>query len=226
MRYRSETPWSPLAAMFAVGTIIVVAVAAGLAASSLGSLGGHLRAVVALLVMQVVTILLIVLAAGAWRGRPRIVLALGPVPVVRAFAAAFAGLLALVLPYNAVVWLVAPDILLADLAPFREQIASPAAPLLFVAVAIGAPVSEELVFRGFLQSALAPSRLGFWGAALVTTILWTALHAGYSLVGLAEVALVGLYLALLLAWSGSLWLPLVVHATYNAILFALMAALP
>jgi membrane protease YdiL (CAAX protease family) len=45
-----------------------------------------------------------------------------------------------------------------------------------VLVGIGAALSEEMLWRGLLLSALAQSRLGFWGAALVSTALWVASH--------------------------------------------------
>ena len=54
--------------------------------------------------------------------------------------------------------------------------------LALLVVGVGAPLSEELLFRGFLLSALARSRLGFAGGAVITTAWWTALHAGYSAV--------------------------------------------
>ncbi len=44
------------------------------------------------------------------------------------------------------------------------------------AVAIGAPLAEELVFRGQLFAALARSRAGFSGATLITSALWSLLH--------------------------------------------------
>jgi membrane protease YdiL (CAAX protease family) len=42
-------------------------------------------------------------------------------------------------------------------------------------VVIGAPISEELLFRGFMLPPLAKTRLGFWGATFVTSLLWTAI---------------------------------------------------
>ena len=41
---------------------------------------------------------------------------------------------------------------------------------------IGAPLAEELVFRGQLFAALARSRAGFSGATLITSALWSLLH--------------------------------------------------
>ena len=81
-------------------------------------------------------------------------------------------------------------------------------------------------FRGFLQSALAQTRLGFWGAALITNTAWTALHAGYTLTGLVDVFVAGLLFSWVLWRSGSLWVPIVCHAFYNGLIFAVLWVLP
>ena len=95
-----------------------------------------------------------------------------------------------------------------------------------LAIVVGAPLSEELLFRGFLLSALAQSRLGYFGAALLTTLGWTVLHAGYSGLGLIEVFLAGLLFSWLLWRTGNLWVPIACHAFYNGIvLFAIVAVL-
>jgi len=93
-------------------------------------------------------------------------------------------------------------------------------------VGVGAPLAEELLFRGFLLSALARSRLGFWGAAIVCSGLWTALHAGYSLAGVIEVFLIGLYLSWLLWRTGSLRVTLFCHGLYNALVLVVLLNVP
>ena len=88
--------------------------------------------------------------------------------------------------------------------------------LLAGVLTVGAPLSEELVYRGFLLSALARTRLGFWGAALIATALWTALH-DYSAVGFAGVFMIGLLLSWLLWRTGSLWVAILCHALHNSL---------
>jgi membrane protease YdiL (CAAX protease family) len=231
MRYEARSPWSPLAALLAVGAILVGALATGLVVADLvtkgASAGGEpTRVAVSMLVMQGTAILAAIAASSLWNGSPSAVLSLDRWPGWRALLVTCLGALAILLPYNLVVYLVAPKAFAADLAPFRDIILSPAAALFFVVIAVGAPVSEELVFRGFLQSALTKSRLGFWGASAVTTTLWTAMHAGYSLAGLIEVFLIGLYFAYVLWRTGSLWLPIFGHAIYNATLFMVLRYVP
>ncbi|MDP1907023.1 MAG: CPBP family intramembrane metalloprotease, partial [Hyphomicrobium sp.] len=87
-----------------------------------------------------------------------------------------------------------------------------------IAIGIGAPLSEELLFRGFLFSGLAKSRLGLVGTSILTAVLWTALHAGYSIFGLIEVLAIGLYFSWLLVRTGSLWVPMFCHAVYNTVI--------
>jgi uncharacterized protein len=106
----------------------------------------------------------------------------------------------------------------SDLKGMADIFRGPWWPLALVVIGIGAPLSEELLFRGFLQPALVQTRLGFWGASAVTTTLWTAMHAGYSLVGLTEVFLIGLLFCLMLRRTGSLRVTIAVHAIYNTLI--------
>jgi uncharacterized protein len=106
----------------------------------------------------------------------------------------------------------------ADLKETAALFRGPWWPLALVVIGIGAPVSEELLFRGFLQSALVPTWLGYWGASVVSTALWTVMHAGYSIVGLVEVFLIGLVLCYLLRRTGSLRVTLACHGIYNSLI--------
>jgi membrane protease YdiL (CAAX protease family) len=77
-------------------------------------------------------------------------------------------------------------------------------------------------------SGLAKSRLGFLGTAILTTVLWTALHAGYSAFGMLEVLGIGFYFSWLLIRTGSLWVTILCHAIYNSVVAAclLLVTLP
>lgn len=119
---------------------------------------------------------------------------------------------------NLAVLIARPSDLLEDLQLYVRLLRSSAATPTALAVGIGAPLSEELLFRGLLLPALALTRLGFVGAAIAATALWTALHWGYSVTGLIEVAIFGLLLSWLLWRTGSLRVPLFCHALYNGLL--------
>jgi uncharacterized protein len=89
--------------------------------------------------------------------------------------------------------------------------------LLLFAVAVIAPIVEELTFRGYLFPALAPWR-GPWVAAAITAIVFGAAHVVSSpLAVLPPLAIFGFGACLLFWFTGSL-LPCVgLHAANNAL---------
>ena len=111
------------------------------------------------------------------------------------------------------------DIVARDLAPIRQMIEAAPLWLAFIALAIGAPLSEELLFRGYLLHRLMQTRLGFWGGALIANVGWTMLHFDYSWLSLTDVFLAGLLFSWALWRTGSIWVPIAFHALYNAIVF-------
>lgn len=80
-----------------------------------------------------------------------------------------------------------------------------------VAVAVSSGIAEEALFRGALQPLL-----GIWG----TSILFGLLHTGMR--DLVEMgiwaALASLVMGALYAWSGTLWCPILCHATHNLLM--------
>lgn len=89
--------------------------------------------------------------------------------------------------------------------------------LVWFTVCVAAPVGEEVYFRGLVYPGLARSRLGPWGAAVITTFGWAILHLQYDVFDLLNVAALGLLLCWLRQRSGSLWLPMIVHAINNTL---------
>jgi uncharacterized protein len=90
--------------------------------------------------------------------------------------------------------------------------------LAFLSVAVGAPIGEELIFRGYMFSWLSKTRVGLIGAALLTSAAWAMIHKGtgpWYLVGILFV--MGLVLSSLLIRFGSLWITMVCHGVWNAI---------
>jgi uncharacterized protein len=78
-------------------------------------------------------------------------------------------------------------------------------------------IVEEFFYRGYLQYTLSGA-IGFWPAALATSVLMAVLHIfnpGWTPLGIATVAGFGLIACLLLQRSGNLWLPLGLHAAWN-----------
>lgn len=112
----------------------------------------------------------------------------------------------------------------SDTAWLRDGLNSPLAWASAVIAVILAPLWEELTFRGFFLSALANTRLGFWPAALISNLCWTALHGTYSLPGLVSVFIAGLVLSWLVWRTGSIKPAIVVHALGNAAALAFTLA--
>ena len=82
---------------------------------------------------------------------------------------------------------------------------------------MAAPLTEELLFRGALFSAIASSRLGRIGAVMITAALWALAHATSApLLFVGILFVMGICLGLLLLRFGSLWVTIACHASWNA----------
>jgi uncharacterized protein len=96
----------------------------------------------------------------------------------------------------------------------------------FLSVAIGAPLAEEVIFRGQLFATLAQSAIGRPGAVAVTSALWALLHATEPWLTVGLIFVMGLVLGYLLLRFGSLWVTIACHgawnATYSLIIFGLL----
>jgi uncharacterized protein len=92
-----------------------------------------------------------------------------------------------------------------------------ALPFLWFALLIGAPFSEEFLFRGFLFAGLRQSRVGGVGAIVITAALWAAIHVQYDLYGIGIIFFFGLLLGLVRLKTASLWLCVILHGLLNLI---------
>jgi uncharacterized protein len=88
-------------------------------------------------------------------------------------------------------------------------------PLMWMALVVGAPLAEEVFFRGFLFKGLVHSRLGTAGAILVTASVWAAIHLQYDLYGMAIIFVTGLMFGFARARTGSIYPSVVMHALMN-----------
>lgn len=89
--------------------------------------------------------------------------------------------------------------------------------ILWAVALILAAIFEEFFYRGYLQFTLT-SGIGFWPAALTTSVLMGAAHAlnpGWTVLGLATVVGFGLVACFLLRRTGDLWMPIGLHAGWN-----------
>jgi membrane protease YdiL (CAAX protease family) len=88
--------------------------------------------------------------------------------------------------------------------------------LLLVAVVIAAPIFEELIFRGFLFKGLEKSPLGVVATIIITSILFTLIHAGqYDLTILVVLFPLAIILGLSRYRSGGIYLPIYLHFINN-----------
>lgn len=86
---------------------------------------------------------------------------------------------------------------------------------MLVAFSIAAPMSEEILARGFLFRGWSASFLRVPGAILLSSLVWTSVHIQYDLYFLAEVFSIGLWLGYMRHRANSLWLTIILHALNN-----------
>lgn len=108
-----------------------------------------------------------------------------------------------------------------DADAYRQYLAAGGTPLGFLLNSYGAwicaPIVEETVFRGFLWRGLAASRLGNWGAWLLTSVFFVPSHiVDYARpVAFIPVAIAGLCLGLVRWRTGSSTACMITHCLYN-----------
>jgi uncharacterized protein len=88
-----------------------------------------------------------------------------------------------------------------------------------VLVCVIAPVGEEFLFRGYMFRALRNWK-GLMPAAVISGVVFGLIHAlSADPIALLPLAVLGVGLALLYHWSGSLYASMALHALNNAIAF-------
>jgi membrane protease YdiL (CAAX protease family) len=88
--------------------------------------------------------------------------------------------------------------------------------LLVIAFAVAAPVTEELMVRGFLYRGWSESALGPLGGVVLSSLAWTAMHAQYyDWFLFSEVLSIGLLLGYMRYRSNSTWLTIIMHGINN-----------
>lgn len=231
--YRPETPWRPSAALFialaasfapvAVAMAFISAERAGLVPA--GEPSSLLSPVFTMQMMlgQIASFAVVWLAAGWRNARAETLRLAGRDPGWLESAGYGVLLVAAIGPVEIALYHLAGIDLFTDGRWLLEGLRQPHGLAVAVAAIVLAPLWEETCFRGFLLSALAKTRLGFWPAAILTTGIWTALHAGYSWPGLVSVFLAGIGLSWIMLRTGSLKAVVIAHAVINT--FSLAAIL-
>jgi membrane protease YdiL (CAAX protease family) len=90
--------------------------------------------------------------------------------------------------------------------------------LVLVTVCFIAPVTEELVFRGWLFTRIANSKLGAITALLITSLLFMSLHVPqYNFPALVMVFVLGLLLGIIRYKSNNTSYCIIAHITFNSL---------
>ena len=92
-----------------------------------------------------------------------------------------------------------------------------------LALVVFAPVAEELIFRGYLFGGLREN-VRFWPAAIITSILFGALHGQWNVA--LDTFVLSLILCYLREKTGSIWAGMVLHGIKNALAFTLLFLWP
>lgn len=82
-------------------------------------------------------------------------------------------------------------------------------------VGVFAGLSEELFFRGAMQRIMSASRMNMHVVVWTVAVVFSLLH--FQFFGFVPRMLLGAYFGYLLWWSGSLWVPVIVHMFNNSL---------
>jgi len=91
--------------------------------------------------------------------------------------------------------------------------------LCLLIVAVAAPLSEELYFRGFLYPAVG-KLIGKLPAVILTSIFFSILH--FDLIRFIPITIGGIWLNLLYIKTGSLYTSMVAHSVWNTIMLIIL----
>jgi uncharacterized protein len=94
---------------------------------------------------------------------------------------------------------------------------------LFVMAVVVAPIFEEVVFRGYLYGVFK-RWAGSIASLVFTATLFAALHQSVTV--LPSLVLLAIGLTIAYEWSGSLLVPIAMHASFNCVNLVMMLAIP
>src|SRR6266481_3122443 len=87
--------------------------------------------------------------------------------------------------------------------------------LMIFAFCVAAPVSEELLARGFLYRGWSETFVQVPGAIVLSSLVWTTMHMQYERYFFGEIFSLGLWFGYLRYRGGSTWLTIVLHGLNN-----------
>ena len=140
------------------------------------------------------------------------------VPALATFGRWLLALVALAVAFDAFSWLIGKPIV----PEFMETVyrSAEGRATLWFAIVVAAPLFEELLFRGFVITGLSRSRIGPAGAVIVASVAWAAIHVQYDLYGIGMIMALGLLFGAARVRTGSVVVPMAMHAASNVIALA------
>ncbi|WAM36122.1 CPBP family intramembrane glutamic endopeptidase [Caldicellulosiruptor acetigenus] len=84
-----------------------------------------------------------------------------------------------------------------------------------ISMALVAPFFEEFIFRGLIFGVMQKNRLNIFVAIVVQALLFGLIHL--NLYQGIFAFFIGIFLALALYWTGSIWSSIVMHFTVNSL---------
>ncbi|HRJ73186.1 MAG TPA: CPBP family intramembrane metalloprotease [Terrimicrobiaceae bacterium] len=106
---------------------------------------------------------------------------------------------------------------------FNTHTELPARLALILTAVVVAPVSEEIIFRGYLYGVIR-RYAGRWWAVVISAMLFAAIHG--HLPSLAGLFVLAVALSLIYEASGSLWTSILMHAAFNSMTLIVSLAWP
>jgi membrane protease YdiL (CAAX protease family) len=89
--------------------------------------------------------------------------------------------------------------------------------LVFVALAVIPPISEELIFRGFLYGRFVGHGLSKWMSAILVSVLFGVVHGQWNVA--IDTFVLSIVMIYLLERRQSLWVAIFLHAIKNTVAF-------
>ncbi len=137
-------------------------------------------------------------------------------PATRPAITAIAILVAFLLAYDAITYLLGRDIVTPfQVDTYRTARDGGTLPLLWFTFVIAAPVAEEIIFRGFLFRGWVTSERSAIPGILVISALFAVIHIQYDWFGILQVFCIGLLLGVARWRSGSTVLTMLMHMLIN-----------
>jgi hypothetical protein len=207
-----------LAALLAGQIIAITALVAyyGAGIGQLPELGGD-GVAVTLIIAVSTPIQVMLLFLFAWRRSASAIDYLGlTAPTRNELIFGFIAVVALIAVGNLLSWLLGQDIV----TPFQSSIYRTASaagwlPLLWLAVVVGAPIGEEILFRGFLFRGWLRSPRDAWPVIVIAALIWALMHVQYDLYIVFWVFVSGVLLGWLRWATGSTLLTVLLHSLIN-----------